>query len=66
MRIVRVAPVVTGARIGTPKNVMVLPETTPWNTFGVPTMEAVGLDELEAAAKTVPAVMVALPPLITA
>ena len=34
MRIVRVLPTVTGARNGIPKNVMVLPLTRPWNTFG--------------------------------
>src|SRR5215471_4560830 len=33
MRIVRDCPVVTGGRIGTPKNWIVLPLTMPWNTL---------------------------------
>ena len=37
MRMVREAPVVTGARIGTPKNETVLPLTRPWNTLGAAT-----------------------------
>jgi hypothetical protein len=61
MRIVRDAPVVTGASTGTPKNVIVLPLTRPWNTFGAPRIDAVVLEDVDVAASTVPVVNEGLP-----
>src|SRR5207302_143026 len=62
MRIVRVAPVVAGARIGIPKNVTEFPLTMPWNTFGAGSA-VTGLEE--ATGSVVPAGNVEEPVLVT-